>query len=147
MLPTETLSHPQPGTSPVARIRVAELAEVPEGGHASFWTEEGMVALFRLAGGVYAIDDICPHMNESLASGSEEAGIVSCPAHGWRFDVRTGRSPDFEGLKVTRYPVEVENGIVYVKIDDSAGSGLLDDAYIDREDEPDPDDIDDPPFD
>ncbi len=129
------------------RVRVASLDEVPEGGHASFLTDEGMIALFRLDDRIHAIDDLCPHMAESLAQGAEEAGIVTCPAHGWRFDVRTGKSPDYEGVKVSTYPVEVEDGVVYVRMEATGYGGMLDEAYLDRDDDPDPDDIDDPPFD
>ncbi|MBV8634089.1 MAG: Rieske 2Fe-2S domain-containing protein [Burkholderiaceae bacterium] len=51
---------------------------------------ERCVALFNVAGELFAIDDSCPHAGSSLASGKVEHGAVQCPAHGLRFDLASG---------------------------------------------------------
>lgn len=48
------------------------------------------VAVFRTADGHHAIDAACPHRAGPLADGLVADACVTCPLHGWRFDLRTG---------------------------------------------------------
>jgi len=41
---------------------------------------------------------VCPHLGGPLEHASVEDGCVTCPWHGYRFDIRTGRSADGRGL-------------------------------------------------
>ncbi len=68
-----------------------------------------MVAVFNNEGQYFAIDDMCPHMGASLASGHFEPadGTVACPWHGWRFDTRDGTWCDNRRLKIDAYVVRV----------------------------------------
>ncbi|MFM7117735.1 MAG: Rieske (2Fe-2S) protein, partial [Planctomycetota bacterium] len=66
----------------------------------------------------YAIDDQCPHMGASLASGYLENCTVACPWHAWRFDIRDGSWCDNPRVKIDSYPVEARDGGLFVKIPD-----------------------------
>ena len=48
------------------------------------------VAIFRLDEGYFAIDNLCLHQAGPLCDGPVEAGVVTCPWHGWSYDIRTG---------------------------------------------------------
>jgi len=48
------------------------------------------VAVFRTPHGFHAIDGTCPHLGGPLADGLVADRCVTCPLHGWRFDLRTG---------------------------------------------------------
>jgi nitrite reductase (NADH) small subunit len=48
------------------------------------------VAVFRTPGGYHAIAAACPHKGGPLADGLVADSCVTCPLHGWRFDLRTG---------------------------------------------------------
>jgi len=48
------------------------------------------VLVVNLDGVPYAIDDTCNHAGDSLARGELSGCNISCPAHGYIFDVRTG---------------------------------------------------------
>ena len=48
-------------------------------------------ALFNVDGTFYALDGVCPHQGGPLGSGEVHNCIVTCPWHGWQFDVRTGQ--------------------------------------------------------
>jgi nitrite reductase/ring-hydroxylating ferredoxin subunit len=124
----------------VERIRLATLDDVPPGSGLAVLTDVGLVAVFNVGGDIHAIDDLCPHVGDSLAGGPITGCIVTCPGHGWRFDVRSGASPDFEGIRVRRHQVSVENGVIYLH----PGPGDLD---LEWDDAADPDDIEDPLFD
>jgi nitrite reductase (NADH) small subunit len=65
------------------------------------------IALFRVAGRVFAIRNRCPHRNGPLIRGFVEAGpAVRCPMHGWRYDLGTGESD--RPARATVYPVRVD---------------------------------------
>jgi nitrite reductase/ring-hydroxylating ferredoxin subunit len=74
------------------------------------------IAVFNVSGQFLAIDDRCPHKGASLGKGSLVDGVVTCPAHNFKIDVRTGRNPKTPVLKVACYRVIVEEGIVKVLV-------------------------------
>ncbi len=75
------------------------------------------VALANVAGTIYAFGDVCRHQGGSLSSGVLRDDVVTCPWHGWAYNVRTGKSmiPPV-GLRVSTYPVELDGDEVYVLI-------------------------------
>ncbi|MFO1463234.1 MAG: Rieske 2Fe-2S domain-containing protein [bacterium] len=75
------------------------------------------VAVFNLDGAFFATQAKCPHRGGPLAEGEVEDGIVTCPWHAWRFDVRTGANADNPNLKLACYPVRVEGDDVLVQTD------------------------------
>jgi nitrite reductase/ring-hydroxylating ferredoxin subunit len=74
------------------------------------------IAVFNVSGQIFAINDRCPHKGASLGKGSLVDGVVTCPAHNFKVDVRTGRNPKTPALKVACYRVIVEEGIVKVRV-------------------------------
>ncbi len=100
----------------MAYERVLALAELPVGSSRLLTIERQQIALFNVGGRVYAIDNICPHRMGPLVQGRVENGVVACPWHGWRFDVRTGASVSHRGLSVACYGVEVRDGEIYLEV-------------------------------
>ena len=73
------------------------------------------VAVFRLAEGFYAIEDVCSHDGTEIASGELDGDEIICPRHGARFCVKTGAvkcAPAYEDI--TRYAVRVVDGRLQV---------------------------------
>jgi 3-phenylpropionate/trans-cinnamate dioxygenase ferredoxin subunit len=75
------------------------------------------VALFRVGDNVHAIDDSCPHAGASLAPGRLDGCFVQCPAHGLRFDLRTGCMPGNPEFGTAIHVVRIEQGRVLVGSD------------------------------
>ena len=98
-------------------VRAAELSKVPEGGRWLAFVEGRTIALFNVGGEIYALDDSCPHQGASLFTGRFDGCVVTCRAHGMRFDVRTGRMPGVDGFGATTYPVSVTEGVIHVGIE------------------------------
>ena len=73
------------------------------------------VAVFRHEGSFYAIQNSCPHRQGSLGEGIVEEGIVTCPLHGWKFDIKTGASPVFPTAKIKTYNVHVEGNEIIIE--------------------------------
>ena len=73
------------------------------------------VALFKIDGQFYAIEDVCSHDGTEIASGDLEGDEIVCPRHGARFCVKTGEvkcAPAYENI--ASYPVRVESGRVLI---------------------------------
>jgi len=78
------------------------------------------VAVFNIAGGFYAIEDVCTHDGGTLADGFVTGFEIECPRHGARFDLRTGAvtaPPACESVRT--YAVRVRDGRVEVRGDDA----------------------------
>ena len=49
-----------------------------------------VIALFNVGGEIFALDGVCPHQGGPLGKGTLRDKIVTCPWHGWQFDVESG---------------------------------------------------------
>lgn len=97
-------------------IRVATVAECPPGEAREFVVQDRIVALFQVDGRFYALDGICPHQGGPLGRGKLCGGIVTCPWHGWQFDVVTGQHQANRTLQQPGYSVKVEGQEIYVAV-------------------------------
>ncbi len=92
--------------------------EVPEGEAVALEVDGHSVVLCRVEGEICALSAICTHEDRSLAGGEVEDGVVTCPWHGARFDVRTGRVLALPALRpLETFPVRVDaEGWVHVNV-------------------------------
>ncbi len=76
------------------------------------------IALANVGGTVYAFGDSCRHEGGSLSAGLLIDDTVTCPWHGWTYNVRSGKSivPPI-GLRVPTYPVRVDEETIIVSVD------------------------------
>lgn len=98
---------------------VAQMSELPPGSRKIVNTPYCEIAVFNLAGELFAIEDVCSHDGGELASGVCEGDQIICPRHGARFCIRNGRAltpPAYEDIAT--FPVRIENSMVQVDIDD-----------------------------
>ena len=75
------------------------------------------VALYNVGGVFLATSNTCIHRGGPLGQGLLDGCVVMCPWHAWTFDVNTGESTVNPELKVASYPVKVEDGQVFVKVE------------------------------
>ena len=88
---------------------VGKVGDIQPGTGKAYEYGEQMVAIFLETNGTYlAIDDLCPHMGASLASGHFSEGVVTCPWHAWSFDARDGAWCDNRQLKIDTFQVRVQ---------------------------------------
>ena len=97
-------------------IEVGRLDQVPVGTGGSFSVSGKEVAVFNVDGTIYAMDDSCLHKGASLGTGRLEGKIVTCLAHGWRYDVTTGNTMNVPDYGVTSYPAKVIDGKIFVAV-------------------------------
>ncbi|MHA7685286.1 Rieske (2Fe-2S) protein [Cupriavidus sp. PET2-C1] len=95
--------------------------EVPQTGQRALLRRNGLeIALFNIEGHIHAIGDSCPHAGAALCTGRLEDHIIQCPAHGLRFDVRTGAMPGNAAVRVRTYPVLEREGCYVLDLPNAA---------------------------
>src|SRR4029079_4513128 len=102
-------------------IRVVAAGELPPGTGGEYVADDRVVAIFNVEGKFYALDGICPHQGGPLGKGSLAGCVVTCPWHGFQFDVTTGQHQTSKSLVHTTFPVKVEDGAVWVDLEVRAG--------------------------
>ncbi|MDB5714881.1 MAG: nitrogen-fixing NifU protein [Sphingomonadales bacterium] len=80
-------------------------------------TVEGQkVAIFAVGDDVVATNGRCPHAHGPLHNGEVEGTTLTCPWHGWTFDLRSGVCDEDPELVLERYDVVVEGDDILVRI-------------------------------
>lgn len=97
-------------------VKVVEKTDLNPGECTVVEVEGKTVALFNVDGTYYAIDNTCLHRGGPLGEGELEGNVVTCPWHGWRWDVTTGANANNPSVKVACFPVKVEGTSVFVEI-------------------------------
>jgi len=97
-------------------IRIAAVSDVPPGSGKEFTLAGRIVALFNVEGEFYALDGICPHAGGPLGQGELKGNVVTCPWHGWQFDVTSGQHCLTARIEQARFPVRVDGDDIYVEI-------------------------------
>jgi 3-phenylpropionate/trans-cinnamate dioxygenase ferredoxin component len=103
-------------------VPVATVDELAPGQRKLAFVDGRSIVLFNVAGAMHAIENACPHNGASLANGPLDGCVLRCPAHGLRFDLRTGCMPGVAGLTLKTFPVRAVEGKVLVSMEDPAAS-------------------------
>ncbi len=95
-------------------VAVARVADVKPGHPLTVTVEGREIALFNVAGTVYALDNACPHQGAPLADGWLEGATVTCTWHAWCFNLADGRMTHggFSGVDV--FDVKIDDGHVLI---------------------------------
>lgn len=101
---------------------VVALDELWSGEMASFLVGGVRVLLLRLDDAVYAYEDRCAHLGVPLSRGTLEDGVLTCGAHHYQYDARSGAGLNPRSVRLRSFPARVEGGAVQVDVDRS-GAG------------------------
>lgn len=103
----------------MAKIKIAALGELKSRRGIVRSVEGNDIALFSVDGEVFAVNNYCPHQHLSkLHESIVEGTVITCPMHGWTFDLRSGASVNANG-HLKKLQTEVRGDAVYVTIDDT----------------------------
>jgi nitrite reductase (NADH) small subunit len=97
-------------------VTVARVEDIPPGGVKTVQAGEEAIALAHVDGGFYATQAACMHLKGPLGEGRVEGPVLSCPWHGWQYDVRTGENEFDRAIQLRTYEVRVEDGDVKVAV-------------------------------
>lgn len=97
--------------------RAAKIEEIPVGQIREIPVSGKPIALANVDGKLFAISSVCLHHGGPLGDGELDGTIVSCPWHGWQYDVTTGKLAQQPSERVQCYPVELRGDEVFVDVD------------------------------
>ena len=96
--------------------KVASKAEIPTGTGKVVQVGGKTLAVFNCEGSFYAVDNACKHRGGPLGEGSLSGTTVTCPWHGWEYDVTSGACQMDPAITVQKYDVKVEGDDVLVAV-------------------------------
>lgn len=97
-------------------VRTVKLDELPPGTVRELQVEGKAVAVANVAGKIYAINNSCLHRAGPIGQGSLSGNVVTCPWHGWQYDVITGKVVQNPAVGVDCYPTEVRGQDIFVDV-------------------------------
>ena len=100
----------------MAFVKVASVNDIKPGEGKTMTANGKEIAMFNVGGEFFAIDNICAHRGGPLGEGMLDGNVVTCPWHGWRYDVKTGASAVMPNIKQKSFPVKLEGDDVLVEV-------------------------------
>lgn len=94
-------------------VHLVRVDEIGPGEVLEVMAGERALALARTDEGFFAVADVCPHAGGPLGDGELDGCQLTCPWHGWSFDVRDGSCGVDPSLHVETVEVRVEHGAVW----------------------------------
>lgn len=79
---------------------------------------ESIVVVANVAGQFFAIDGICAHQGGPLAAGALSGCTLTCPWHGWQYNVETGQQLLSDTIRQTVYRARESGGTIQVEVPD-----------------------------
>jgi nitrite reductase/ring-hydroxylating ferredoxin subunit len=98
------------------KVKVASASEIPPGQRLVVEAGGKQIAIFNVNGKLVACDNTCLHRGGPLGEGDIEELIVTCPWHGWQYDLATGECLMNPKAKIPLYRVAVEGDGVWVEV-------------------------------
>jgi nitrite reductase/ring-hydroxylating ferredoxin subunit len=101
----------------MAFLRAAKMEEIPPGTIREIQVDGNKaVALANVEGKLYAINNTCLHRGGPLGQGELLGKTVTCPWHGWQYDVTTGKILMNPTVGVECYPVELRGDDIFIDV-------------------------------
>jgi nitrite reductase/ring-hydroxylating ferredoxin subunit len=113
---------PDPGPGPEAGtgdgyVELIAADAMWDGEMESFDVGDDEVLVLKVGGEIRAYDGVCPHQSQSLVEGELEGGVLTCRAHEWQFDARTGEGVNPKDACLVRHDVRVTGaGMIEVRL-------------------------------
>jgi len=95
--------------------KAARIGDVKPGGGKVVEVNGTPIALFNVDGVFHAVHNVCLHRGGPIGEGVLAGCVVTCPWHGWEYDVTTGVNLRDPRLALSRYSVKIEGDDIYVE--------------------------------
>jgi len=97
-------------------VKVAGVNDLKDGEGKTVEAKGEQIALFKSKGGFFAVHNTCLHHEGPLGEGFLEENIVTCPWHGWQYDITNGKCQTTPDLAVKKYNVKIQGNDVMVEV-------------------------------
>ena len=91
-------------------------AELWDGDMTAHRVDDRDLLLVRHNGVVYAYENRCAHLGVALSEGRLDGYVLTCRAHHWQYDVRSGSGVNPATACLRRFAVKIEDGKVFVDV-------------------------------
>ena len=113
----EMYNYKMLGDDRIEYIEVADASELGNGERLYIEIDQEPIVIFNIAGQLFAIADVCSHDDGPVGDGRLEGNEITCPRHGARFDIRTGKVLSMPAIvDIPAYPVWVKEGKIEVGV-------------------------------
>ncbi len=95
-------------------VQVCHINDIEDSRAKMFCIGAERIAVFKTAGKLFAVSNVCKHQNGPLGEGKVVDGCITCPWHGYQYLPHNGQSPPPFKEQVSTYDVMVNEGYVWV---------------------------------
>jgi nitrite reductase/ring-hydroxylating ferredoxin subunit len=82
------------------------------------------VVLCNVDGELFAYEDRCPHLANPLSHGVLNHNTLTCAAHEWEFDARTGQGLNPQTAHLKSFPVRIDDERIFIQIPPESPRGV-----------------------
>jgi nitrite reductase (NADH) small subunit len=98
-------------------ISAAKISEIPNFGKKVITVSGQDVLFINIKGTIFAVENECPHQGSPLTAAIVKDGYISCPRHGYRFNLINGSCSEHPECTLRTYPVELRGDDVLIDLD------------------------------
>jgi len=88
--------------------RLEKLVNLSEGYRKEFRVARHEILLVHQFGQTFLLENFCPHRGKSLSEGIISSGAITCPGHGFQFELSSGQCIKGQCSASTTYPAEYD---------------------------------------
>ena len=96
------------------KIYLGTVHEIPRNDHKVFQLDVIDILVCNVNDNFYAMSNYCPHMGVVISRGPLDKNILTCPGHGYKFDVTTGECFNDKELRLPKFNLIREGDSLYV---------------------------------
>ncbi len=112
------LEHDKARVVPRKDVPVAHVEDIPEGSRKIIQVDGLSIGVFHHNGQYYALRNSCLHRGGPVATGKLDGDTLTCPWHGFQYNVTTGQLLVDPNACLDTYPVLIEDGHIHVEVPD-----------------------------
>ncbi len=126
-LAEEAFTHEHGGAGPAAskKVRVAGVSEIPDGERKLVPVDGVSIGVFHHKGQWYALRNSCLHRGGPVCTGTLVDDTLTCPWHGFQYNVTTGQLLVDPNARLDSYPVFIEGDDISLQVPDMGGQSSV----------------------
>lgn len=95
---------------------IARISEVPNFGKKAVTVAGRKILLVNVKGVIFAVENDCPHQGSPLDAAVVKDGFISCPRHGYRFNLTDGSCAEHPECRLATFPVQLNGDDIRIDL-------------------------------